>query len=102
MESQKTGLTEHPRRNQNQVVPRLAVVEFRQPSARVFGWFPGGDELPEINLLEALLARSLQWYLPHMLRCRVRHARDNSSSCQAVVMDGNCKLSPQHLRQGRG
>ena len=56
----------------------------------------GGDELPEINLLEApeaLLARSLQWYLPHMLRRRVRHARDSNFSCQAVVMDGNCKLS---------
>ena len=56
----------------------------------------GGDELPEINLLEApeaLLARSLQWYLPHMLRRRVRHARDRNVCCQAVDIGGNCKLS---------
>ena len=49
--------------------------------------------LSEINLLEApeaLLARSLQWYLPHMLHRRVR---DSNFSCQAVVMNGNCKLS---------
>ena len=34
-----SGWPEHPRRSLNQVVPRLAVVEVRHPSARAFGWF---------------------------------------------------------------
>ena len=34
-----SGWPDHPRRSQNQVVPRLAFLEVRHPSARAFGWF---------------------------------------------------------------